>query len=70
MYLDNIPIYIDDDGNGHVAAVRWVLKQLRKFSLFAKLKKCRFDQEKVRFFGFVVSSKGMRMENKKIEAVK
>ena len=42
VYLDDILIYTNDDGDGHVADVRWVLEQLRKFSLFANLKKCRF----------------------------
>ena len=42
LYLDNILIYIDDNRNGHVAAVRWLLKQLRKFLLFVNLKKCQF----------------------------
>ena len=70
VYLDNILIYIEDDGDGHVVAVRWVLEQLRKFLLYANLKKCRFHQNKVRFLGYVVSSKGIRIENKRIEAVK
>ena len=70
MYLDDILIYTDNDGDGYISAVRWVLKQLRKFSLFANLKKCRFHQEEVRFLGYVVSSKGIRMENKRIEAIK
>ena len=70
VYLDDILIYTEDDGDGHVAAVRWVLEQLRKFSLYANLKKCRFHQDKVWFLGYVVSSKGIRMEDKRIEAVK
>ena len=69
VYLDDILIYTDDD-KSHVTAVRWVLEQLRKFSLFANLKKCRFHQEEVRFLGYVVSSKGIRMEDERIEAVK
>ena len=40
MYLDDILIYTKDDGDGHIATVQWVLKQLRKFSLYANLKKC------------------------------
>ena len=47
MYLDDIMIYTDDDGDGHDAAVLWMLKQLRKFSIFANLKKCRFYQNEV-----------------------
>ena len=69
VYLDDILIYTDDD-ESHVTAVRWVLEQLRKFSLFANLKKCRFHQKEVWFLGYVVSSKGIRMEDKRIEAVK
>ena len=70
MYLDDILIYTDDDEDGHIAAVRWVLGQLKKYLLYANLKKCRFYQEEVRFLGYVVSSKGIRMEDKRIEAVK
>ena len=70
VYLDDILIYTKDDGDGHVAAVQWVLEQLRKFSLYANLKKCRFHQDEVWFLGYVVSSKGIRMEDEQIEAVK
>ena len=40
VYLDDILIYTDHDGDRHVLAVQWVLEQLKKFSLFANLKKC------------------------------
>ena len=70
VYLDDILIYTDDDGDGHIAVVRWVLGQLRKYLLYANLKKCRFHQEEVWFLGYIVSSKGIHMEDKKIEAVK
>ena len=42
LYLDDILIYTDDDGDRHNSAIRWVLEQLRKFLLFANLKKCQF----------------------------
>ena len=64
VYLDDILIYIKDDGNGYVPAVQWVLEQLRKFSLYANLTKCRFHQNKVRFLSYVLSSKGIRKEDK------
>ena len=69
MYLDDILIYTDDDG-GHIAVVQWVLEQLKKFLLFANLKKCQFHQEEVLFLGYVMSSKSIRMEDKRIEAIK
>ena len=70
VYLDNILIYTEDPGQPHVKAVRWVLDQLRKYSLFANLKKCRFHQDEVCFLGYVVSSKGISMEAKQIEVVR
>ena len=69
MYLDDILIYTKNESEGHVQAVCWVLDQLRKFSLYANLKKCRFHQEEVRFLGYIVSLRGIRIEDEKIRAV-
>ena len=69
VYLDNILIYTEDKSEGHVQAVHWVLDQLRKFLLYANLKKCWFHQEEVRFLGYIVSSRGIRMEDERIRAV-
>ena len=70
VYLDDIFIYTEDQGQDHVEAVRWVLDLLRKNGLFANLKKCRFHKDEVRFLGYVVSSQGIRIEDKRIEAVR
>ena len=70
VYLDDILIYTEDPGQGHVEAVRWVLDVLRRHGLFANLKKCRFHKDKVRFLGYIVSAQGVRMEDERIEAVK
>lgn len=61
VYLDDIPIYTKDPGQPLVKAVRLVLEQLRKYGLFANLKKCQFHEDEVRFLGFVVSAQGIRM---------
>ena len=50
--------------------MRWVLDQLRKYSLFANLKKCRFHQDKACFLGYIVSSKGINMEAEQIEVIR
>ena len=70
VYLDDILIYTEDPGKGHVEAVRWVLDVLRRHGLFANLKKCRFHKDEVRFLGYIVSAQGVRMEDERIEAVK
>ena len=40
--LDNIFIYINDNGNSYIAVICWALKQLEKFLLYASLKKYWF----------------------------
>ena len=70
VYLDDILIYTKEPGQPHVEAVRWVLRQLWKYSLFANLKKCWFHQDKVCFLGYVVLSKGISMEAERIEVIK
>ena len=62
VYLDDILIYIEDLSQPHVEAVRWVLDQLRKYSVFANLKKYYFHQDEVCFLGYVMFSKGISME--------
>ena len=70
LYLNDILIYTKDAGQGHMKAVCWVLRELRKYSLLANLKKYRFHQEKVGFLGYVISSQGIHIEEEKIDVVK
>ena len=70
VYLDNILIYTKNAGQGHMEAVWWILRKLRTYGLFANLKNCHFDQEEVRFLGYVVSSQVIRMKKERIDVVK
>ena len=70
MYLDDILIYTKDPGQPHVEVVRWVLGQLRKYLLFTNLKKYCFHQDEVCFLGYVVLSKGISIEAKRIKVVR
>ena len=70
VYLDNILIYTNNDGDGHIAAVWWVLEQLKKFSLFANLKKYQFHQKEVWFLSYIMFSKSICIEDKKMNVVK
>ena len=70
IYLDNIFIYNDDDKDSHIAAIRWVLEQLKKFLPYINLKKCWFYHKEIWFFGYVVFLRDIRIKNKKIEAIK
>ena len=70
MYLNNILIYTENTGQNHIEAIRWVFGKLRKYDLFANLKKCRFHQEEVCFLGCIISSQEIRIEEEKIDTVK
>ena len=70
VYLDDILIYTEDPGKAHVEAVRWVLDVLRKYGLYANLKKCRFHKDEIRFLGFVISRDDIKIEKERIDAVK
>ena len=70
VYLDHILIYTEDESQGHLEAVRWVLDFLRKNGLFANLKKCQFYQNEVCFLGYIVSAQGVQIEDKKIKMIR
>ena len=70
MYLDDILIYTKDPSQLHVEVVHLVLNQLRKYLLFANLKKCRFYQDEIDFLRYVVSSKCIRIEAERIEVIR
>ena len=70
VYLDNILIHTKDPSQPHVEIIHWVLNYLRKYSFFANLKKCCFYQDEICFLEYVVSSKGISMEAKRIKVVK
>ena len=70
VYLDNIFIYTENNRDRHITIVQKILEQPWKFLLYVNLKKCRFHQKKFQFFSYMMSFKGIRMENKRIEALK
>ena len=50
--------------------VRWVLDVLRRYRLFANLRKCRFYKDEVCFLGYIVLAQEVRIEDEQIKAVK
>lgn len=70
VYLDNILIYIKNSGQDQFEAVRLVFEQLWNYFFYANLKRYQFYQEGMRFLSYVVLSRGIRMKDKKIKAVR
>jgi len=69
VYFDDILIY-NKILEEHCRHLRVVLEVLRKEHLFANLKKCVFCTDHVIFLGFVVSSKGIHVDDEKVRAIK
>ncbi len=68
-YLDDIMIY-STTLKKHVQHVSQILKCLNRRNLRLKSEKCEFHREEVDFLRFVVERHGIRMNPKKIKAVK
>ncbi|GJP39060.1 hypothetical protein CLOM_g23451 [Closterium sp. NIES-68] len=69
VYLDDILIY-SCDMKQHVEHLRRVFEILRRKPFYVKLSKSEFALEKVQFLGHMVSTQGVHVDPKKIEAVR
>ena len=68
VYFDDILIY-SKEIDEHISHLRQVFDVLRKESLYANLKKCDFYMDKIVFLGYVVSAKGIEMDEAKVKAI-
>ena len=68
VYLDDILIY-SQSLEEHRRAVRMVLERLRKYRLYAKLRKYAFEVDTVNFLGYVISPDGVGMERSRVETI-
>jgi hypothetical protein len=67
VYFDDILIY-NKNLEERVMHLKSVLEILRKEKLFANLKKCTFCTDKLAFLGFVVSKRGIEVDEEKVNA--
>ena len=64
VYLDDILVYSDDLTHDR-KHIRWVLAH----SLYTKLEKCVFEQTTISFLGFIISPKGIHMDQSKVTCI-
>uniref|UniRef100_A0A2N9H3I3 Uncharacterized protein n=1 Tax=Fagus sylvatica TaxID=28930 RepID=A0A2N9H3I3_FAGSY len=69
VYFDDILVY-SKSLDEHIEHLHCVLTVLRKEKLYANLKKCSFCLDKVVFLGYVVSGKGIAVDEEKVKAIK
>ncbi|KAK3556470.1 hypothetical protein QTP70_008246 [Hemibagrus guttatus] len=69
VYIDDILIYSRSMAD-HQRHVMEVLHRLRTYHLFLKAEKCLFHQPSVQFLGYVIDRIGVRMDEKKVAAVR
>ena len=69
VYLDDILVYTDGNARDHERDLRKVFDQRRKHKLHAKLKKCDFGKDRVKYLGHVVGSGELRVDEDKVVAV-
>ena len=69
IYLDNILIFSDNIDDHHTL-VACVLSKLCQHKLYLKLEKCNFKKEMVGYLEMVVGGGEVRIEEKKVEAIR
>ncbi|KAI5606732.1 hypothetical protein C0J50_7543 [Silurus asotus] len=68
VYIDDILIY-SRNLEEHHTHVRQVLGALRSHHLYLNLSKCEFHRPQTRFLGYVISFRGIQMDEGKVKAV-
>ncbi len=69
VYLNDILIFFVEKTD-HVDHVKQILERLRKFKLYASLKKCEFFITKVNFLEFVIFIEDVSMNSSRVDIIK
>ena len=68
-YLDNILVYTKGTLKKHAEAVKKVLKVLQQADIRLRPDKCEFHKKEVKFFGSIIITEGIRMDQEKVKTI-
>lgn len=68
-YLDDL-ILISTTFETHLTELHQLFQHLRKYKLRANREKCRFACSEVKYLGHIITTKGIKMDPGKIEAIR
>ena len=69
-YLDDILIYTKNTLKEHIQAVKKVLKALQEVDIRLQPDKCKFHMKTVKILQSIITTDGIQMDNKKVEAIR
>ena len=69
VYLNNILIY-NNNSTHYWRNIKKMLKRLKNYQLYVNLKKCRFVIIKVEFLNFIIFTKKVRINEKRVQIIK
>ena len=65
IYLNDILIF-NENSTKHRLHVQRILERFKNYELYINLKKCKFDIDKIDFLNFIIFTKEIRMNLKRI----
>ena len=65
IYLNNNLIF-NENSIKHRLHVQRILKCFKNYELYINLKKCKFDIDEINFLNFIIFTKEIRMNSKRI----
>ena len=69
VYFHDILTYSTTKGK-HIMYLQQVLKALQKNELFISSKKCFFMKESIVFFGYIITTNGIKVDEENIQGIK